>query len=113
MGAFDLHQKSQKAFVSNQNLSASQEITYTHNKSQAVDIVNAFIEVISYRDKDKKDRIDEAVFSNVLLTEPPKRKDYINYNGEVHIVDSFTKDGELYEIYTTSNEARRNGRFMQ
>lgn len=113
MGAFALQQKSQKAFVQNGNLSASQEITYTHNKSQAVDVVNAFVEIVSYRDNDKKDRIDEAVFSNVLLTEKPNRKDYINYNGEVHIVDSFTKDGDLYEIYTTSNEARRNGRFMK
>lgn len=113
MDAFSLHQKSQKAFVSSGNLSASREIVYNHNQSELVEPARAFIEVLSYRDNDKKDRIDEAVFSNVLLTEKPKRKDYITYLGEEHIVDSFTQDGDLYEIYTTSNEARRNGRFRK
>jgi len=112
MGAFDLHQKSQKAFVANANLSASQAITYTHKQSELVENVRAFVEVLSYRDNDKKDRIDEAVFSNVVLAEAPKRKDYITYLGNEHIVDSFTQDGDLYELYTTSNEAGRNRRFM-
>ncbi len=112
MGAYSLLQKTQKDFVNSDTLGVSQEIVYVHADSLAGnETVMAFVEVVTIRGNSTTDRLDEVVFSNVLLSEAPKRtKDYIIFNGEELIVDNWALDGELYRVETLSNISQKNRR---
>jgi len=111
MGVHALLQKTQKAHVNSERLGSSEAIVYVHAKTGVQENVRAFVEVVSIRGDQKKRRVDETVFSNILLAEKPvKNRDYIIYQGEELIVDSWLTNGELYQVTTLSHEARENRR---
>ncbi len=111
MGAMDLLKKTQKDFVSNQNLGVSESIDYTHKKSTLVEPTFAFVDTLkTNNDSENQVKQNEIIFSSVFLVEIPEVDDKISYDTKIYeVYENPKKMNDLWTIKAREN-ARHSGR---
>ena len=109
MSASSLLTSTQKAYTQSDALGIAEEIVYNH-RDGAIENVRAFVDITEEREDKTKERYDKVLFHNVELTISPKMRDYISYQGEELIVQSWRQQLGVYEITTVSNKSLKNRR---
>ena len=71
-----------------------------------------YVEVREVRGGTAKMLYDETVFSNVTLPVPPKKDDWVVYNGEDFVLDHWKISAGMYVLYTLSFESQRQKRLV-
>ena len=109
MSASSLLTSTQKAYTQSDALGIAEEIVYNH-RDGTIENVRAFVDITEEREDKTKERYDKVLFHNVELTISPKMRDYINYQGEELIVQSWRRQLGVFEITTVSNKSLKNRR---
>lgn len=104
MTGIALLKKTQEAFVSNENLSVSETISYIPKKTLNPISTKAFPGGGSFAKKEK-DNIENMIsFASVKLDTPPKPGDTISYESTMWYVKRHTINNGLYTIYCEKSQ---------